>query len=494
MKTAYIGGIVLDGTKDMAPQKGMTVVVENGRIKELLSSEELIPSDCEIVHLQGSYLMPGLINLHVHLNSSGKPSARKKTPEDYVRLVKLATSNPVTGNLVRSMIRGFAFTELQSGVTTIRTVGGIADYDGKLRNEIEEGCLFREREWKAGSSTLWKGSSPLRAARTGISRIPIGSLAPEGIGAAFRKGTVGTALPGPRILAGNTGISVPGGHVAGSLAYPVSTPEEAVQYVRKIAAGRPDLIKLMITGGIMDAVREGEPGVLKMSPEIIEAACKESHALKLPVAAHVESTEGVIAALRGGVDTIEHGAMPTDEMMELFHEKGAALVTTISPVFPLAMLDTSMTHVRPMDKKNAGIVLRGIIECARRALDEGIPVGLGTDTGCPFVTHYDMWRELQYFQRFCGVSNAFALYSATLGNAQIAGISDKTGSIEVGKEADFLITAGNPLEDLRALRKPRMVVTRGVRIDKPAIKKSEEIEHALDGLRGITYEELSELL
>ena len=189
MKTAYIGGIVLDGTKDMAPQKGMTVVVENGRIKELLSSEELIPSDCEIVHLQGSYLMPGLINLHVHLNSSGKPSARKKTPEDYVRLVKLATSNPVTGNLVRSMIRGFAFTELQSGVTTIRTVGGIADYDGKLRNEIEEGCLFREREWKAGSSTLWKGSSPLRAARTGISRIPIGSLAPEGIGAAFRKGT-----------------------------------------------------------------------------------------------------------------------------------------------------------------------------------------------------------------------------------------------------------------------------------------------------------------
>ena len=59
---------------------------------------------------------------------------------------------------------------------------------------------------------------------------------------------------------------------------------------------------------------------------------------------------------------------------------------------------------------------------------------------------------------------------------------------------DFLITAGNPLEDLRALRKPRMVVTRGVRIDKPAIKKSEEIEHALDGLRGITYEELSELL
>lgn len=301
-------------------------------------------------------------------------------------------------------------------------------------------------------------------------------------------------MPGPRILAGNTGISVPGGHVAGSLAYPATTPEEAAQYVRKIAIGRPDLIKLMVTGGIMDAEKEGEPGVLKMPPEIIEAACKEAHALGLTVSAHAESTEGVLAALRGGVDTIEHGAMPTDEMMELFRDKGAALVTTISPVIPMALLSETKTHVRPMDKYNAGIVLRGIIECARRALAEGIPVGLGTDTGCPYVTHYDMWRELQYFHNFCGVSEAFALHTATLRNAEIAGISSETGSIEVGKAADFLVTAGNPLEGLSALRKPRMVVARGVRIDRPALKKAVEIEQNLDSLRKITYEELEELL
>ena len=465
MKTAYIGGILLDGTKDMVPQKGKTVIVENGRIAAILSADELVPSGCEIVNLKGCYLMPGLINLHVHLNSGGKPSGKKKEPADYVRLVNLATSNAVTGEAVRALMRGYANTALHSGVTTIRTVGGISDYDGKLRNEIEEGYRKRVKAWKSEEATGRNELADMvRKARTGMSRIPLGAAAPEGLGALVRGSAAGAAMAGPRILTGNTGISVPGGHVAGSLAYPVTSPEEAVECV------------------------------LKMSPEIIEAACKAAHDLRLPVAAHTESTEGVIAGLRGGVDTIEHGAMPTDEMMALFKEKGASLVTTISPVIPLALLSTSKTNVRTMDRYNAGIVLRGIIECARRALAEGIPVGLGTDTGCPYVTHYDMWRELQYFSTFCGVSETFALYSATLGNAKIAGIDGETGSIEPGKAADFLITAGNPVESLRALRKPRMVVARGALIKEPVIKKNVEIEQTLDSLLKYTYDDLDRLL
>ena len=465
MKTAYIGGILLDGTKDMVPQKGKTVIVENGRIADIISADELVPSGCRIVNLRGCYLMPGLINLHVHLNSGGKPSGKKKAPEDYVRLAQIAATNKIAGEGVRALMRGYANTALHSGVTTIRTVGGISDFDGRLRDEIEKGCKIRLRAEKEGTSRTSSLPETIRKARTGMSRIPVGAAAPEGIGALLRGGTSGETMPGPRILTSNKGISVPGGHMAGSLAYSVSTPEEAVRCVRKIAAERPDLIKLMITGGIMDAEKEGEPGV-----------------------------EGVVAALRAGVDTIEHGAMPTDEMMELFKEKESSLVTTISPVIPLALLDISKTNARSMDRYNAGIVLRGIIECARRALKEGIPVGLGTDTGCPYVTHYDMWRELYYFNAFCGVSEAFALYSATLGNAKIAGIDAETGSIEVGKAADFLITAGNPLESLRALRKPKMVVARGVLIREPVIRKNVEMEQSLDSLLHYGYEDLDVLL
>ena len=122
----------------------------------------------------------------------------------------------------------------------------------------------------------------------------------------------------------------------------------------------------------------------------------------------------------------------------------------------------------------------GIIHCAKACLENDIPVGLGTDTGCPYVTHYDMWRELYYFHKYCDVSNTFALYTATKRNAQIAGIGNITGSIEAGKCADFVVTANNPLDDLTALRDIEMVVTQGKIIDQPKVKKDPEIEQELD--------------
>ena len=121
-----------------------------------------------------------------------------------------------------------------------------------------------------------------------------------------------------------------------------------------------------------------------------------------------------------------------------------------------------------------------MLQCARTCLDNGIPVGLGTDTACPYVTHYDMWRELMYFKKYLGVSNEFAIHTATLVNAQIAGIDDVTGSIEVGKSADFMVVNGNPLEDLETLRNPQMVVLRGNVIKKPKVKKFAYVEEELD--------------
>ena len=419
---ALMNGVVLDGTRDMTPQTGKTVCVEGSRIAAVTDGP--VPAGYEPVDLAGRHVLPGLINMHVHLPASGKP---KKKPSDPKKLVKLITSNGLMRRVGVRLCESYARTELLSGVTTIRTVGGVADFDTIIRGRAAAGEILS-----------------------------------------------------PRVVASNMAVSVPGGHMAGSLAYEARTPEEAAAYVEKIAAEQPDLIKLMITGGVMDAEVVGEPGVLRMQPPLVKAACDRAHALGMKVAAHVESPEGVRVALENGVDSIEHGAMPDADILRLLREHGAFQVATLSPAIPYALFDRSVSHATYEQQENGKVVLEGVIAMARACLENGIPVGLGTDTGCPYITHYDMWRELCYFVKYCGVTPAFALYSATLLNAELAGISDITGSVEAGKSADLIVCDRDPLADLTALRSLHMVIKDGLRIQHPAVKKMPEVERELD--------------
>ena len=419
---ALMNGVVLDGTRDMTPQTGKIVCVEGGKIAAVTDGPA--PAGYEPVDLAGRYVLPGLINMHVHLPASGKP---KKKPSDPKKLVKLITSNGLVRRVGVRLCEGYARTELLSGVTTVRTVGGVADFDTIIRDRAAAGEILS-----------------------------------------------------PRVVASNMAVSVPGGHMAGSLAYEARTPEEAAAYVERIAAEKPDLIKLMITGGVMDAEVVGEPGVLRMQPPLVKAACDRAHGLGMKVAAHVESPEGVRVALENGVDSIEHGAMPDADILRLFRERGAFHISTISPAVPYALFDRSISHSTYEQQENGRVVFEGIVALAKACLENGIPVGLGTDTGCPYITHYDMWRELCYFVKYCGVTPAFALYSATLLNARLAGIDSVTGSVEAGKAADLIVCDRDPLADLTALRSLHMVIKDGLRIQQPTVKKMPEVERELD--------------
>ncbi|MBS1400206.1 MAG: amidohydrolase family protein [Clostridia bacterium] len=424
MKTAYLHCILLDGSETMTAQPDMTVIVEDGKITAIEKNLPAPADSGEVIDLDGNYLMPGLINLHVHLPGSGYP---KKKPQDSAKAAKFVMKNALTRALGRRLCEHYAKTELLSGVTTIRTVGGLGNFDSTIRDRIDAG-----------------------------------------------------KIAGPRMLVSDTAVSVPGGHMVGSVAYAAESEGECRVLVQKIIGGRPDWIKLMITGGVLDAKVKGEPGVLKMPPEYVRACCEEAHKAGYRVAAHVESPEGLRVALENGVDTIEHGAEPDEEIISLFKEKKACDICTLSPAIPLAKFDRALTGATELMQYNGNIVFEGIVACAKRALENGIPVGLGTDTACPFVTHYDMWRELEYFRKYVGVSRAFALYTATKRNAEIAGIGDETGSVEVGKSADFLITEKNPLEDFSALRTPRLVSVRGRIFKNPKVKKNKTCERELD--------------
>ena len=429
MKYVFINGKILNGTKDMQVQEEQTILVEDGKIREILPAEEagkrnLAASGYEEIDLQGKYILPGLINMHVHLAGNGKPQKKQRDNE---ALVKKIMSNGLTKAIAYNMVCGFAKDELYSGVTTIRTVGGLGDFDTRLRDDIATG-----------------------------------------------------KKPGPRILAANEGISVPGGHMAGSVAIAADSVEEALQHLETSKAQKVDLVKLMITGGVLDAKEKGVPGELKMAPEMVKAVCDKAHTMGYMVAAHVESPEGVKVALKNGVDSIEHGAKADEEMISLFKEHNAFLCTTLSPALPYALFDRSITNASEVEQFNGNVVFEGIIDCAKAAIANDIPVVLGNDVGCPWITQYDFWRELYYFHKYVGVSNAFALYTATCRGAEMAGIGDITGTLEPGKCADMIVVEKNPLEDLRVLRNVDMVIAQGKVIRVPKVKKKQIVETELD--------------
>jgi len=423
MRYAIINGHILDGTENMEPVTGKVILVDGKNIMDIVD-EGISLNGYEVIDLKGQYIMPGLINMHVHLAGNGKPQKKQR---DNTKLVNLLFSNPVTAAIAYRMVRNYAEIALMSGQTTIRTVGGLKDLDTRVRDEINAGKYI-----------------------------------------------------GPRIIASNEGISVPHGHMAGSVAITAETIEQAKEHIDHLKEKKADFVKLMITGGVLDAKAKGIPGEMKMKPEMIKAACEYAHSKGFIVAAHVESSEGVRAALENGVDSIEHGAMPDEEIVKLFKEKNAFVTTTISPALPYALFDRTVSNASEVEQYNGNMVFEGIVECSKAALANGIPVALGNDVGCPWVSQYDFWRELCYFHKYTGVSNRFALHTATAVNAKLAGISDVTGTIEKGKCADLIVTKDNPLDDLKTLRDVQMVMTKGKLISNPKVKRNKTVDRELD--------------
>ncbi len=201
------------------------------------------PAGAEEIDLAGAYLMPGLINAHVHLCGSGKPLSAGGAG----RLIDGVVGNPVGRWALRRVLRSHAQQQLASGVTTVRSVGDPGFADVEVRDAINAGVF-----------------------------------------------------PGPRLLASGVGVTVPDGHGAGLLAHVASTPAQAREIVRTCFAHACDCVKLFITGGVFDAEVEGEPGVLRMPPDIARAAVDEAHKLGMRTAAHIESAEGVRVGLEAG--------------------------------------------------------------------------------------------------------------------------------------------------------------------------------------------------
>ena len=420
---ALVGATLLtEETADSEIPNGTIVVDDLGRIVAVGSSAEVdVSSVARTIDVSGKFIVPGLINAHDHLMMFGE--RHPDEPADFSGYAVEGGAASIGEGLIHtylghrlilSLMERNAEGELRSGVTTSRQVGTVDFLDVVLRDKIDRG-----------------------------ERI------------------------GPRLLAAGPPISITGGH-GHQIATVIDGPIAARRAVRIAARERVDAIKVTSTGGVSDSVRVGEAGELQMAPDEIEAVVEEAHRKGLLVAAHAESTEGVVEALRAGVDHIEHGARLTPEAVRLFRENPRSLRGFSSFHPTLSVLAGGMVPVAANSESaavaamnaNAELIRNGLIQGYRDALAGGVLVGVGTDSGV--IRHDAVWKEMEYFVRWGDVSRAKAIHMATHDTALSLGIDDEAGTLAVGKWGDLLVLSGDPREDLAVFEKPELVVAQGV--------------------------------
>ncbi len=428
---AYLNCTIINGDKTVPVIDNGTIIVdESGVIAQIGNSADVnVPKGMEVVDLKGKFVMPGLINGHMHSFNMGGPRndmGGSKTKN----LVKILSSW-IGKVIISKWADNNMNTMLNSGVTTVREVGSMFYADLRIKELVNSGKVV-----------------------------------------------------GPRIVACGPLICTSGGHGCDFPTTHVCDGEKEMRRaVRKNFHMKVDWIKICNTGGVSDAKRIGEAGMVHMTPQEIEAVCDEAHRRGLMVASHCESTVGMYEALRAGVDTIEHGGAIPDDMVELFknNPKTKRGYACLCPTLSAARALTSNSHLFEQSKENKIILENSAIvdaECEegfKTAIQKGIKVFIGTDASVPFVTQYNTYKELVYFED-SGLSPLEVIDIATKQTAEIIDVASETGTLDKGKCADFIVLDENPLNGLKALKTPRHVVANGNLIKNPKVKRIKAIE------------------
>ena len=280
----------------------------------------------------------------------------------------------------------------------------------------------------------------------------------DGIAIELRDAIEQGRVPGPRMSAAGRVLCMTGGH-GWPIGRFVDDPWDARKAVREQRFSGADCIKLIATGGVL--TKGAVPGVAQLTEAEMTAACDEAHRHGMRVAAHAIGTQGIVDALRSGVDSIEHGHMLNDEAIALFKERNAYLVPTLSA--PACILEHAEHGGQPdYVVRKAREINEHMLRNIRRAFEAGVRVAGGSDSGTPYNYHEKYADEVVLMQRLLGMSALQALHAATAVAAELLGIH--RGVLAPGEPADLLLLGTDIDRDLGALSRPVAVFKGGVEV------------------------------
>lgn len=268
----------------------------------------------------------------------------------------------------------------------------------------------------------------------------------DGIDIGLKQAIQSGLIPGPRMLVSGRLICMTGGH-GWQMGQEADGPDEVRKAARDQIKAGADVVKLMATGGVMTPAVE--PGSEQLTEEELRAGIQEAHKAGKKTATHAMGTQGILNALRAGIDSIEHGVYLNEEAISLMVKGNIPLIPTLSALYHILTKGVEAGIPRFAVEKTL-VVEPFHVESVRMAREAGVHIAMGTDAGTPFNTHGHNLGELERLVER-GFTPMEALEAGTRIASEVLGLESQIGTIEVGKLADLVVVEGNPMEDVGML-------------------------------------------
>ncbi len=389
-------------TKDGKVINNVTIIVQGNAIVDVVNGFTTAAANDKVIDLKNKTVMPGLMDMHVHLEQETKRGA---VADKFIQ-------NPSD---VAFQSTVYARTTLMAGFTMVRDLGG-SGVNLSLRNSINKGIVVGPRIFSAGKSI----------ATTGGHADPTNG---------YRKDLMGDPGPAEGVING---------------------PEDAYHAVRQRYKDGSDCIKITATGGVLSQAKDGSSP--QFTIEEVKAIVTAAKDYGFIVAAHAHGAEGIKRAIKGGVTSIEHGTYLDDEGIALAKEYGTWLVPTITAGKSTADSAKIPGYYTDIVTPKALAVGPHIQNTFAKAYKAGVKIAFGTDAGV--FAHGKNWMEFVYMTE-AGMPPMEAIQSATKNAATMLNMWDKLGSIEKGKIADIIAVDGDPLTDIQVMGKVVFVMKDG---------------------------------